>query len=47
MFEEADIEYQHVAFFNTQIVLRNAFQVTLNVVIRSVRIFKILREFLG
>ncbi|XP_050315619.1 transmembrane protein KIAA1109 isoform X2 [Anthonomus grandis grandis] len=26
VFEEADIEYQHVAFFNTQIVLRNAFQ---------------------
>ncbi|XP_066144647.1 bridge-like lipid transfer protein family member 1 isoform X4 [Euwallacea fornicatus] len=26
LFEEADIEYQHVAFFNTQIVLRNAFQ---------------------
>ncbi|CAG9772767.1 unnamed protein product [Ceutorhynchus assimilis] len=26
VFEEADIDYQHVAFFNTQIVLRNAFQ---------------------
>lgn len=30
LFEEADIEYQHVAFFNTQIVLRNAFQVRSN-----------------
>ncbi|KAF7285801.1 hypothetical protein GWI33_009982 [Rhynchophorus ferrugineus] len=26
LFEEADIEYQHVAFFNTRIGLRNAFQ---------------------
>lgn len=26
VFEEADIEYQHVAFFNTRIGLRNAFQ---------------------
>lgn len=27
VFEEADIEYQPVAFFNTRIALRNAFQV--------------------
>lgn len=27
VFEEADIEYQPVAFFNTRIGLRNAFQV--------------------
>lgn len=27
VFEEADIEYQPVAFFNTRISLRNAFQV--------------------
>lgn len=29
VFEEADIEYQPVAFFNTRIGLRNAFQVSL------------------
>lgn len=33
VFEEADIEYQPVAFFNTRIGLRNAFQV------RKLRIF--------
>lgn len=30
VFEEADIEYQPVAFFNTRIALRNAFQVSHN-----------------